>query len=102
MGFVNIANELICNQTLRYLQCKNGRYVSLLNFKKNLHMHELWSNFFYKCLNMKLCNWDELINMFAQTIDTSIRENGDQWIRLSAEYNILLLELIKKNSKFYP
>lgn len=65
-------------------------------------MYDLWSDLFYKCLNMEMYSWDELINVLAQATDTSIRENGDQWIRSTVEYNVLYQELLKKNSKFYP
>ncbi|EFO26512.1 hypothetical protein LOAG_01968 [Loa loa] len=102
MGLANITNELICNRTLRYLRCKNGRYIPLLNLKRNWSMYHLWSHLFHKCLNMELHSWDELIDMFAQATDTSLRESGDQWIKSSAEYNVLFLELFKKNSHIYP
>ncbi|CAG9531879.1 unnamed protein product [Cercopithifilaria johnstoni] len=102
MGLVNIANELICNQTLRYLRCENGNYIPLLNLKRNWSMYELWSDLFHKCLNMELYTWDELIDMLARGTDTSIRENGDQWIKSTAEYNVLFRELFKKSSQFYP
>ncbi|KAL3989839.1 hypothetical protein ACH3XW_29240 [Acanthocheilonema viteae] len=102
MGFANIVSELICNQTLRYLRCKNGSYIPLLNLKRNWSMYELWSDLFYKCLKMELYSWDELIDVLAEAIDTSIDENGDQWIRSTAEYNVLFRELFRKNSQFYP
>lgn len=65
-------------------------------------MNELWCNLFHKCLNMELHDWNELIEMLAQATDISIHENVDRWIRSCAEYNILFVELFKRNSQFYP
>uniref|UniRef100_A0A8R1XZM7 Uncharacterized protein n=1 Tax=Onchocerca volvulus TaxID=6282 RepID=A0A8R1XZM7_ONCVO len=103
MGFVNVVNELICNQTMSYLRCKSGRYIPLLKLKRNWSMVELWSDLIYKCVNdMELHSWDELINDLAEATDTFIRKNGDQWIKFIAEYNFLFLKLFKRNLQFYP
>lgn len=51
---------------------------------------------------MEMHTWDELIKLLAQATDTYIRENGDQWIRSTAEYNVLFRELFRRNSQFYP
>lgn len=51
---------------------------------------------------MELHDWNELIEMLAQATDISIHENVDRWIRSCAEYNILFVELFKRNSQFYP
>ncbi|VDK88586.1 unnamed protein product [Litomosoides sigmodontis] len=103
MGLLNVANELICNETLRYIRRENGRYIPLLNLKSSTwSTYDLWSDLFYKCLNVELYSWDELINVLAQATDTSIRESGDQWIRSTVEYNALYQALLKKNSQFYP
>uniref|UniRef100_A0A915PBY1 Protein kinase domain-containing protein n=1 Tax=Setaria digitata TaxID=48799 RepID=A0A915PBY1_9BILA len=101
-GFLNIVNELICGRKLTYLRCKNGRCAPLLGLKRHCSMHEIWSNLFRRCLDTESFTWDELIHEFAQTTDASIRENEDEWIKSSAGYNILFLQLLKKNSQFYP
>uniref|UniRef100_A0A0R3RZN2 Uncharacterized protein n=1 Tax=Elaeophora elaphi TaxID=1147741 RepID=A0A0R3RZN2_9BILA len=103
MGLVNIANELIGNRTLRYFRCKNGSYIPLLDvYSRSWSMYELWSDLFCKCLNMESYTWDELIDVLAQATDTSICESGEQWIKLTAEYNVLFRELSRKNLQFYP
>ncbi|KAM3729124.1 Tethering factor [Dirofilaria immitis] len=69
----------------------------------NWSIHDYWYDLIHKCLDDTILHsWDELINDLADVIDIFIRTNGDQWIKFIAEYNLIFLKLLKRNSQFYP